>query len=87
MHGFIRRQRPLTSGGRRYVTYSAYSGTVSWIYKTHTSCGHLSVIRQLFNIMHHAVELPLTLYFLFASEAEAVQLFVGADIAEHRFHD
>ena len=36
--------------------------------------------------MHQAIELPLTLHLLFASQAEAVQPFVAADIAEHGFH-
>ncbi len=35
--------------------------------------------------MHQAVELPLALYFAFASEAESVQPLIG-QITKHRFH-
>jgi hypothetical protein len=45
----------------------------------------MPVFCQFFYIMHQAIPLPLALYFGFASQAEAVQSFVGADVAEDRF--
>lgn len=44
-----------------------------------------TVIRQLLNIVYQTVQLPLALYLAFASEREAVQPLVGADVAKHRF--
>ncbi|SJZ92635.1 hypothetical protein SAMN02745127_01527 [Oceanospirillum multiglobuliferum] len=43
----------------------------------------MTVFCQFFYIVHQAVKLPLPLYFSFASQAEAVQSFVGADVAEY----
>ena len=45
----------------------------------------MTVFCQFFYIMHQAVKLPLPLYFGFASQAEAVQSFIRADVAEYRF--
>jgi len=33
-----------------------------------------------------AIQLPLALYLLFAPQAEAIQAFVAADVAEHGLH-
>ena len=33
--------------------------------------------------MHQAIQLPLTLHFFLSSQAEAIQTFVAADVAEH----
>jgi len=33
-----------------------------------------------------AIQLPLALYLLFAPQAEAIQTFVAADVAEHRLN-
>ena len=46
----------------------------------------IPVMRQLLDVVHQAVELPLRIHFLLASEGEAVELFVVPDVAEHRFH-
>ncbi len=43
-------------------------------------------MRQLLDVVHQAVELPLRIHLLLPSEGEAVQLFVVAQIAKHRFH-
>mgnify|MGYP003644558831 FL=1 len=45
----------------------------------------MPIFCQFFYIMNKAIQLPLALYFVFASQAEAVQSFVGADVAEDRF--
>ena len=47
----------------------------------------MTVFCQLFYIVHQTVKLPLPLHFGFASQAEAVQSFVGADVAEYRFYN
>ena len=44
------------------------------------------MIRQLFNIMHHAVQLPLTIHLGFSAQRKTVQTLVAAQVAEHRFH-
>jgi len=44
-------------------------------------------VGELFNIVDQAVELPLALNLGFASQAEAVQSFVSADITKDRFND
>jgi hypothetical protein len=43
-------------------------------------------MRQLLDVVYQAVELPLRIHLLLPSEGEAVQLFVVAQVAEHRFH-
>lgn len=43
----------------------------------------ISVMRELLNVMHHAVGLPLRVYFLLSSKGETIQPFVVLDIAEH----
>tara|TARA_R110002167_G_scaffold20378_4_gene74543 strand:+ start:3209 stop:3553 length:345 start_codon:yes stop_codon:yes gene_type:complete len=45
----------------------------------------MAVFCQFFYIVYQAIKLPL--YFVFASQAEAVQSFVGADVAEDRFYN
>jgi hypothetical protein len=46
----------------------------------------LSVIRQLLNVVHQAIQLPLTLHLLFAPQTEAIQTLVATDVAEHRLN-
>ena len=41
---------------------------------------------ELFNVVDQAIELPLALNLILASQAEAVESFVGADIAEDWFN-
>ena len=43
-------------------------------------------MRQLLDVMHQTVELPLRIRLPLLSEREAIQLFVVPDVAEHRFH-
>ena len=45
----------------------------------------LAVVVELFDVVYEAVKLPLGLDFFFASEAEAVELFVVGEVAENGF--
>ena len=45
------------------------------------------IIRNLTDVVHHAVEQPLYVYLDPASQGEPVKPFVGADVCEHRLHD
>src|SRR5258705_9901028 len=42
-------------------------------------------MRQLLDVVHHAIELPLSIDFALTSEREAIEPFVVTQIAEHRF--
>lgn len=44
------------------------------------------MMRQLFNVVHHAVQLPLRVDFALASERKAIKVLVVAQVAKHRFH-
>lgn len=46
----------------------------------------ITVMCQLLDVVHQAVELPLRIHLLLPSQGEAVELFVMPQIAEHRFH-
>ena len=46
----------------------------------------IAVMRQLLDVVYQTVEFPLRIHLLLSSEGEAVQLFVVAQVAEHRFH-
>ena len=50
------------------------------------SLSRITMVRQLFNIMHHAVQLPLPIDLGFSAQRKAVQTLVAAQIAKHRFH-
>jgi hypothetical protein len=41
-------------------------------------------MRQLLDVVHHAIELPLRIDFALTSEREAIEPFVVAQIAEYR---
>ena len=43
-------------------------------------------MRQFFDVVHQAVELPLPIHLFPASEGKAVEPFVVTQVAEHRFH-
>jgi len=45
----------------------------------------VTVVRQLLDVVHQAVELPLRIDFLAAAQGEAVQPLVCPKVAEHRF--
>ena len=44
------------------------------------------MIRQLFDIMHQAVQLPLPIHLGFSAQRKAVQTLVTTQIAKHRLH-
>ena len=39
------------------------------------------MVRQLLNIMHHAVQLPLSVYLGFTAQRKAMQSFITAQVA------
>lgn len=43
-------------------------------------------MRQLLNVMDEAIQLPLRIDLLLASQGKAVEPFVMPDVAEDRFH-
>ncbi len=49
--------------------------------------GHISVVLELFDVVYQAIELPLALYFCFASQAKSIEAFVAANVGEHGFDD
>lgn len=44
-----------------------------------------TVVHQLLDVMHQTEHPPLSLYLVFATQREAIQSLVGADIPEYRF--
>src|SRR5262249_45996667 len=46
----------------------------------------LSYSRQLFDVVHQAVELPLSVDLLHPTQREAIQTLFVAQVGEHRFH-
>ena len=44
------------------------------------------MVRQLLDVVHHAIELPLPIHLRPAPQGEAGEPFVVAQVAEHRFH-
>ena len=44
------------------------------------------MMRQLLDVMHQAVELPLRIDLALSSEREPVELLIVPDITEHQFH-
>ena len=47
----------------------------------------IAVMRELFNVMHQAEQLPLHIDFDASTQREAVQALVVPQLAEDRFHD
>ena len=45
----------------------------------------IAVMRQLFNIVHQAVQLPLPIHLRFPTQRKAVQSLVATQVAKHRF--
>ena len=45
----------------------------------------VTVVRQLLDVVHHAVELPLRIDFPASAQREAIEPFVVPEVAEHRF--
>ena len=50
------------------------------------SLSRITMIRQLLDIMHHAKQLPLPIYFDLPAQRKAVQTLITAQVAKHRFH-
>ncbi len=44
----------------------------------------VTVVRQLLDVVHHAVELPLRIDFPASAQREAIEPFVVPEVAEHR---
>ncbi len=44
------------------------------------------MVRQLLDVVHHAIELPLPIHLRPAPQGEAGEPFVVAQVAEHRLH-
>ena len=44
------------------------------------------MMRQLFNVVHQAVQLPLSVHFGFSAQCKSVQPFVAPQVSEHRLH-
>ena len=55
--------------------------TVSWL-----ALLRIPVVRQLLDVVHQGVQLPLPVHLGLAAQGEAVELLVVAQIAEHRLH-
>jgi hypothetical protein len=43
-----------------------------------------AMVRQLFDVVHQAEQLPLPIYFLLPAQRESIQAFVMPDIAKYR---
>ena len=44
------------------------------------------MVREFLNVVHHAIQLPLTIHLGFSAQGKPIQSFVAAQIAEHGFH-
>lgn len=44
------------------------------------------MFRQLLDIVHHAIQLPLPIHLGFAALRKAMQSFIAAQVAEYRLH-
>ena len=44
------------------------------------------MMRQLLDIMHHAIQLPLPIYLGFSAQRKAVQTLIATQIAKYRLH-
>ena len=44
------------------------------------------MMRELFNVVHQAIQLPLPVHFGFSAQREPVQLFIPSQVTEHRLH-
>ena len=49
------------------------------------SRGQLPIIRELLDVMHYAVQLPLALHFVFAAQTKPLESFVRANIGKDGF--
>lgn len=47
----------------------------------------IPMMRQLLDVVHQAIQLPLRIYFFPAPQCEPVQPLVVPQVAKHRFHD
>jgi hypothetical protein len=45
-----------------------------------------AIVRNLLDVMHQAVQVPLRVYFALASERESVQSLVVLDVGKYWFH-
>ena len=41
---------------------------------------------EFLNVVHQAIELPLSIHLLLAAQAEAAELFIPAQVTKHRFY-
>jgi hypothetical protein len=44
-----------------------------------------AIVGDLFDVVHHAIQQPLDIYFGFSSESKAIQALVGSDVGKDRF--
>jgi len=44
------------------------------------------MIRQLLDIRHHAIQLPLPIHLGFSAQRKAIQTLIAAQVAKHRLH-
>lgn len=44
------------------------------------------MMRELLDVVHHTVELPLGIHFALASERKAIKALVVAQVAKHGLH-
>ena len=44
------------------------------------------MMRQLFYVVHQAIQLPLPVHFGFSTQCKSVQSFIAAQVSEHRLH-
>jgi hypothetical protein len=45
-----------------------------------------AIIRNLLDVVHQAIQVPLGVYFALASERESIQSLVVLDVGKYRFH-
>ena len=46
----------------------------------------ITVVREFLNVVHQAIQLPLSVDLGFAAQRKTIQSFVAAQISEHGFH-
>ena len=46
----------------------------------------IPMMRQLFDVVHQAIQFPLPVHFASSAQRKSVQLFVAPQVSEHRLH-
>lgn len=46
----------------------------------------ISLVSELFNVVHHAIKLPLAIDLGCSAQRKSVESLIAAQIAKHRFH-